>query len=71
MINRWKKFEGDWPVNKKGRTYRQLKNEFDEADNESKIQIIQENTSLIKRPILEKKNKVLCLGYDADLYQSL
>jgi arsenate reductase len=70
-VKKWKAFLGDWPVNTRGRTYRTLKDDFLSADTETKFVLINENSSLVKRPILEMGGKVLCLGYDGDLYDSL
>lgn len=71
QILRWKKFIGDWPVNKKGRTYRMLKDDFEEASEAQKKKLIVSNSSLIKRPIIEKNGKVICLGYDSDIIDNL
>ncbi|MCO4794192.1 MAG: Spx/MgsR family RNA polymerase-binding regulatory protein [Bacteriovoracaceae bacterium] len=70
-IERWKKFLGEWPVNKRGRTFKQFKDEFESASDSVKIKLIQENTSLIKRPVLEKGKSVMCLGFDLDVYNKL
>ena len=71
MLNRWKKHHGDWPVNPRARTYKQLKDDYEQAPEKAKINMMLENTSLIKRPILEKDKKVLILGYDLEYYNSL
>ena len=68
-IETWKKSFGDWPVNKKGRTYRQLKDEFENSTDLEKVNLIIENTSLIKRPILEIKNKTVAFGFEKETYQ--
>jgi len=70
-IERWKKFLGDWPVNKRGRTFRQFKEAFESGTDAAKIKLITENTSLIKRPVLEKGKSVLCLGYDVEVYNGI
>lgn len=70
-IEKWKSFLGDWPVNTRGRTYKTLKDNFLSSNNSAKIKLIGENSSLVKRPVLEASGKVLCLGYDGDLYESL
>lgn len=58
-------------INKKGPTYRKLSD--DEKLQLEKIStaipIILENTSVIKRPILEFKNTII-LGYDEETYSS-
>lgn len=71
MIKRWKEFVGELPVNPKGRIYKQMKEEYDNATAATKVTMLQENTSLIKRPVLERDGEVLCLGYDKDLYENL
>jgi len=71
MIKRWKNFVGDWPVNKRGRTYRELKDDFEDSSDSQKMAMIQENTSLIKRPVLEKGKKVMCLGFELDIFNNL
>ena len=71
ILLKWKKSFGDWPVNQRGRTYRQLKEEFESASNSEKIKLILENTSLVKRPVLIKNNSVICFGYDEETYNTL
>ena len=69
QIKRWKSAMGDWPVNKKGQTFRKFKEDYEAADAGSKVELILENTSMIKRPILEQANKVLAFGFDEDAYK--
>ena len=71
LILRWRDFMGMWPVNTKGPTYRKIKDDFEKASDAKKISILVEASSAIKRPILEKKNKVLCAGFDEDIYGKL
>jgi arsenate reductase-like glutaredoxin family protein len=33
--------------------------------------VLQENTSLIKRPIVTKKGKIIAIGFDPETYASL
>lgn len=61
-IDRWKNTFGDWPVNKRGTTYRQIKTDFEQADDAQKRQLLVEHSSAIKRPILEGPNTAL-LGF--------
>lgn len=70
-IKKWKEAFTDWPVNKKGPTYRKIKDEFEAADTNQKYQILMSTTSAIKRPILTKGEEVLCFGYDEELYSQL
>jgi arsenate reductase (glutaredoxin) len=53
-------------VNKKGMTWRQLDDKVkDQVTNASSaINLMKEKTSVIKRPLLEKENTVLALGFD-------
>ena len=71
QINNWKKSFGDWPINKKGRTYKQLKDEIDSLATKEIPGFIAENTSLIKRPILEEDGNVLCFGFDEEVIEGL
>jgi arsenate reductase len=65
----------DWSelVNKKSTTWRAL----DEAtqlkikDAKSAIKLMSENTSVIKRPVIEKNNKIVSIGFDAACYEKL
>ena len=70
-INRWKKHCKDWPVNKRGTTYRKVKETFENSSDESKMQLIIENPSLIKRPIIEREKNVLMVGYDDALMSKI
>ena len=70
-IKRWKSFLGDWPVNKRGTTYRKFKEEFVDANDQEKLNIIQENTSMIPRPILERNGKILKIGFDEEFLRTL
>ena len=71
LVNRWTQFNGDWPINPRGRTFRNLKDDFQSSSDKMKLDMILSNTSLIKRPVLERNNKTLCLGFDEELYNSL
>lgn len=71
QIQEWKKAFGDWPVNKKGPTYRKIKEEFEAASAAEKKELLTQTTSAIKRPILEKDGEVLCFGFNEEEYASL
>ena len=71
QLKTWKDAFEDWPVNKKGPTYRKIKEEFEAANAASKYKILMETTSAIKRPILMKNSKVLSFGFSEESYQSL
>jgi len=70
-LKEWKAFFGEWPINKRGTTYRKLKEEFDGASDAGLVDLMIENTSVIKRPVLEKNGKVLCLGFDKEVFEKL
>lgn len=68
QLKRWKDFLGDWPINKRGTTYRKHKENFEKADEEQKWKLIIESNSMIKRPILEKNHHVLSIGFNEREY---
>jgi Spx/MgsR family transcriptional regulator len=70
-LKRWEKSFGELPVNKKGPTFRKIKDEYDKATPKEQLALLIENTSAIKRPILEKGSKIVCFGYDEDTYKNL
>ncbi len=67
-IKRWKSFMKTWPVNTKGPTYRKIREQFESASDVQKIKILIENSSAIKRPILEIDGSVEAVGFDKDYY---
>lgn len=69
-IERWSKVFGGLPVNTKGVTYKKHKDEFEGLSPKAQIKFIQTNTSMIKRPILEKNGKVLAFGFDEEQYKA-
>lgn len=71
QIQEWKKAFGDWPVNKRGPTYRKIKEAFEAASAVEKTQILIDNSSAIKRPIVMKGDKVLAFGHDEEVYQKI
>lgn len=71
QIKAWKKDFGDWPANKKGPTFRKIKEEFETADANGKTQLLVDNSSAIKRPILMDNSKAIHFGYDEEFYNSV
>lgn len=57
-------------VNKRGTTWRQLsEKEQSSVTNQAKaIELMTVKTSVIKRPLIEKDDRVLVLGFDVDEY---
>lgn len=70
-IERWSQSFGSLPVNTKGVTYKKHKEHYESLSPKQKITFLQSNTSMIKRPILEKDGKVLSFGFDESLYKKL
>lgn len=63
----------DWELllNRRGTTWRKLTDEVKESVNKtSAIDLMLENTSMIKRPVLENGDELL-IGYDEDQYKQL
>lgn len=71
QVNRWIDFLGELPVNKKGTTFRKLKDEYEELSPSKQIDFMMKNVSMIKRPILENKNKTIAIGFDEEVYSGL
>ena len=70
-LKEWSKQVG-WEslVNKRGTTWRQLdeKVQAGVTNEKSAIALMMEKTSVIKRPLIEKKGKVMVLGFDETDY---
>jgi len=62
LILKWKNYLNDWPINKRGTTYRKLKDVFELADDDKKIELIIQNSSMIKRPIVEHQSSIVSIG---------
>lgn len=60
-------------VNRAGMTWRSLAETEKTAivDNASAIALMQNKTSVIKRPVLVKDNKIISLGFDESNYRKL
>lgn len=60
-------------INKKGTTWRQLDADAQASITGEKpaIALMQEKTSVIKRPLIEKGDKVVTLGFDEAVYGDL
>ena len=71
QIKRWGDFMGELPANKKGLTYRKFKDEYEALSTARKTKFLIENTSMIKRPVLEKNDKTLAMGFDEETYKEL
>lgn len=71
LLDRWKKKIKDYPINPRGRTFKMIKEEYDKTSNEAKkAQLLCTNSSALKRPIIEYKNKLI-IGNDEEFLNSL
>lgn len=68
-LERWKAGFGDWPVNKQGTTYRKLKEHYEAASDSQQADLLTQNPSAIKRPILEGEG-LLLKGFEAEQWPS-
>lgn len=71
QINKWSEFAKELPVNKKGMTYRKYKESYEALSMPEKIAFIIKNTSIIKRPVLEKNGAVIALGFSEEEYKRI
>jgi len=67
-LKQWSEKFGGLPVNKSGLTYRKHKEVYEKLTDEAKVKFIQQNTSMIKRPILTDKTQILAFGFSEDSY---
>lgn len=60
-------------LNKKGTTWRQLPPSVQQriVDESAAIELMLEKTSVIRRPLVERSNKVVALGFDEVVYRKL
>ena len=60
-------------VNKRGTTWRQLPTAIQEKvkSQSTAIALMQEKTSVIKRPLIESGAKVVALGFDPEAYRKI
>lgn len=60
-------------INRQGTTWRQLPGELKAMidNNDSAVALMLEKPSVIKRPLLEQDGKVLHVGFDEAVYQSI
>lgn len=63
-IELWRKAFGALPVNSKGQTYKKHAEIFTALGEKEKVDFLIKNSSMIKRPILQQDERVLCFGFD-------
>jgi len=66
LIKRAKLFLGELPVNKRGTTFRKIKNDYEKGNEATQVKLLIENSSAIKRPLVETKNKIIAVGFKDD-----
>lgn len=70
-IEKWMKVFKDFPVNKKGTTFKKYQTEYEALKEEEKFSFIIKNNSMIKRPILESNGKVVSIGFDEEKFKEV
>jgi Spx/MgsR family transcriptional regulator len=70
-IKRWEESFGGLPVNAKGQTYKKHKDNYERLKKPEQVKFLTQNSSMIKRPILEKNGKVLAFGFDEENYKTI
>lgn len=70
-LDRWAAVFGGLPVNTKGATYKKHKEHYETLTPSQKKKFVQDNTSLIKRPVLERNGKVLSFGFDENQFKEI
>ena len=70
-LARWKQALGEWPLNKRGPTFRKHQAELEQFSEGKLAAFIITHSSMIKRPILERKGKVLAFGFQLATYQQI
>lgn len=71
LIKRWKLKLGELPVNKRGRTFREVKDIYESSTEPNQVKLLIEKSSLIKRPLLEKNLKPIFIGFNSEDYDQL
>lgn len=71
LLKRWGEFLGELPVNKRGTTFRALKDDWEAGSEAARLKLLVQNPSAVKRPILESKGKVLMMGHDPEVIVKL
>ena len=64
QLKSWNSQVGEELVNKRGRTFRQIKENYEILGSAERLELLQNQTSAIKRPIIESQGKILALGFD-------
>ncbi len=73
-VDNWlQQLEWEALVNRRGMTWRKLTDEEKAAvsDSVSAMRLMLDKHSVIKRPVLECDGKVLCVGFDEEVYRNV
>ena len=62
LIKKWQDYLGEIPVNKRGTTFRKIKEEFEGSSVAEQRKLLTMHSSAIKRPILHKGDKTIAIG---------
>jgi arsenate reductase (glutaredoxin) len=69
LLLSWKAINGDFPINPKGRIFKEIKDQYlATTSDKKKAKLLSENTSAIKRPLVEFNNKII-LGFSEEEYK--
>lgn len=74
MLENWlAQYPWEKLINRAGMTWRNLSDAEKSAvtDNASALKLMMAKTSVIKRPILENNNKILCIGFNEESYKEI
>ncbi|PIE45304.1 MAG: arsenate reductase [Gammaproteobacteria bacterium] len=75
LLKDWLSQQPKQLVNKRSTTYRSVKADWlaaeERNDRDAHIVILQNNPTLIKRPVIQKDDGTIIVGFDAETYQQL
>tara|TARA_Y100000768_G_C23985985_1_gene688852 strand:- start:1606 stop:1935 length:330 start_codon:yes stop_codon:yes gene_type:complete len=66
LIKKAKTYLGELPVNRRGTTFRKIKEDYEQSNEAEQIRLLVENSSAIKRPLVEKEGKIIAVGFKDD-----
>ena len=71
LITKAEKFLGELPVNKRGTTFRKIKEEYESSNKSAQIELLLDQSSAIKRPLIEQSGKVVAVGKTGEFFDNL
>lgn len=69
FLKAYKKQYKEWPANKRGPTFRKIKEDYEESPSEKQADLLIEFSSAIKRPIVDTGKKYLTAGFDQEEWE--